>query len=585
MKIRLQYKIIVTFIGLLLCCGGVIFLIADTEISRVITLQETEQFNTLINTMYPGGWSRIGEELYKGTVLLNNNFSIVDTLKAQTRSIAAIFLGNVQITSNLRLPNGQRMVGTKAPQTVVAQVLNRGREFIGEAKLNNRRYLVRYSPLKDSEGKIIGMWFAGIEKSQLDRKTYQVNLKIALTILGVLIACIIVAFFLSKHILKAIPSLLAVFDRAARGDLTVAAKIVTRDEMRTLSEGFNQMIRQQREMMIKVLNSAVQVKAAASQIAAVNQDLSQRTQEQAATLQEVAATVEQVNSLAHHTSANSRQADELSRLMYQAAQGGGQSVAEALQAMDGISGSSQKISDIIKVVNELAFQTNLLALNAAVEAARAGEQGRGFAVVAAEVRNLAGRTAEAAREIERLIQGNGEQVEQGNQLVRQSAAALQEIIKQIEGTSKVIAEVASAMQEQATATTQIQDSLAQLNQVTQQNAAIVEETAASSETLNAEAEVLHEMVSGFKVESEVDAASKVQSETNPLRSSSSRLAPMGDTPSKQTPAMAIPLTNPQSPETQIPQESILQTLPRRRRPEPRPLSGKPEPSEDGWEKF
>lgn len=548
LKIKLQYKIIATFIGLLLCCGSAIFWVTNTEISRLITLQETEQFNALINTMYPGGWSRIGGELYKGTVLLNNNFGIVDAIKSQTRSVAAIFLGDIQITSNLRLSNGKRVTGVKAPKTVVTVVLKQGREYIGDVRLNNRLYLVRYSPIKNSGGKIIGMWFAGIERSQLNRKIYQVNLKIAITISLVLIICLLLATYLAKHVLKPISSLLAVFDKAAAGDLTVEAKLDTRDEMRTLSEGFNRMIWHQREMMKEVLNSAVQVKAAASQIAAANQDLSQRTQEQATTLQQVAASVKQVNSLAQQTSVNSKQADDLSGLMFQAAESGSRSVTEALQAMDGISNSSRQISDIVKVVNDLAFQTNLLALNAAVEAGRAGEQGRGFAVVAAEVRNLAGRTAEASREIERLIQDNGDRVKQGNDLARQSAAALQEIVKQIEGTSKSFSEVASAMQEQATAITQIQDALAQLNQVTQQNAAIVEETAVSSETLNEEAEVLNKMVSGFKVGAETEEA-------------------------------------PQSLVKQIPQGSMLQTPPRQRRPEPGQAKDKYMPSGDGWEKF
>lgn len=206
-----------------------------------------------------------------------------------------------------------------------------------------------------------------------------------------------------------------------------------------------------------------------------NQELSRRTHEQAATLEELASTIEEVNASIHQTSGNSEQAKLISQSTLEAVKAGEKSIQETLNAMGQISVSSKQIVDIIEVVNDISSQTNILAINAAVEAARAGEQGKGFAIVASEIKNLARRTGESSKEIEKLIKESVDRVERGHILVRQSADILRQIVTNTVQTTEVVSDVAATMREQALATQQMEFSVDQLNQITQQNAAMVEE--------------------------------------------------------------------------------------------------------------
>jgi methyl-accepting chemotaxis protein len=237
-----------------------------------------------------------------------------------------------------------------------------------------------------------------------------------------------------------------------------------------------------------------------SEIASGNLDLSSRTEEQASSLEETASSMEELTSTVKQNADNARQANQLAVSASEVAGKGGMVVAQVVDTMGSINESSQKIVDIISVIDGIAFQTNILALNAAVEAARAGEQGRGFAVVAAEVRTLAQRSAGAVKEIKSLIDDSVEKVDAGARLVNQAGATMDDIVESIRRVTDIISEITAASQEQTAGIEQINQAITQMDQVTQQNASLVEEAAAAAEAMQNQAGRLTQAVGAFKLD-------------------------------------------------------------------------------------
>lgn len=288
-----------------------------------------------------------------------------------------------------------------------------------------------------------------------------------------------------------------VIRQLAQGDLTSAIDKEYSGLFGQLKSDVNGTVENLRDMVQQIRDGASNISVSASEISHGNTDLSQRTEEQASSLEETASSMEQMTSAVRSSADNARQANQLAYGAREQAEAGGEVVGRAVDAMGEINSASKKIADIIGVIDEIAFQTNLLALNAAVEAARAGEQGRGFAVVAAEVRNLAQRSAQAAKEIKTLIKDSVEKVELGSQLVGDSGKTLNEIVMAVKKVSDIIEEMAAAAQEQSSGIEQVNKAIAQLDEVTQQNAALVEEAAASSEAMDEQAQSLRELMAFF----------------------------------------------------------------------------------------
>ncbi|HKK15454.1 MAG TPA: methyl-accepting chemotaxis protein [Gammaproteobacteria bacterium] len=259
-----------------------------------------------------------------------------------------------------------------------------------------------------------------------------------------------------------------------------------------------------KEMIVGVIVGAEEVNMGSEQVAQGNANLSQRTQEQASNLEEVASSMEEMTSTVTQNTENAQQANQLAIAARKQADEGGAVVKNAISAMNEIDTSSKKISDIIGVIDEIAFQTNLLALNAAVEAARAGEQGRGFAVVASEVRNLAGRSATAAKEIKSLIEDSVVKVESGTKLVDETGKALEEIIASVKKVTDIVAEIAAASKEQSSGIQQVNRAVMQMDEMTQQNASLVEEAAAAAESMGAQAEELKTLMEFFRVDVDIE---------------------------------------------------------------------------------
>ncbi|HXE38166.1 MAG TPA: methyl-accepting chemotaxis protein, partial [Azonexus sp.] len=302
----------------------------------------------------------------------------------------------------------------------------------------------------------------------------------------------------------AIAEIAALLERIAAGDLTQTIGTEYQGTFGKLGNDANTTVGKLRDLVSEIQQSAKTINMAAHEIASGNQELSSRTEEQAGSLEETAASMEQLTSTVRHNADNARQANALAGEARRVAEQGGEVVGQVVHTMSSIHLASRKIGDIIGVIDGIAFQTNILALNAAVEAARAGEQGRGFAVVATEVRNLAQRSALAAKEIKGLIADSVERVEVGNRLVDQAGRTMEEVVASITRVAHIVTDISEASREQSAGIEQVSLAVTQMDQVTQQNSALVEEAAAAAESLEEQARNLAELMTVFKV-SEGDA--------------------------------------------------------------------------------
>jgi methyl-accepting chemotaxis protein len=290
-----------------------------------------------------------------------------------------------------------------------------------------------------------------------------------------------------------------VTEAIAQGDLTQSVDCSGKDELSALMRAVTHMQTSLVKVVGHVRQGSESVATASAEIAQGNQDLSNRTESQASALEQTAASMEELSSTVKQNADNARQANQLAMSASSVAIQGGEVVAQVVDTMKGINEASRKISDIISVIDGIAFQTNILALNAAVEAARAGEQGRGFAVVASEVRSLAGRSADAAKEIKTLINTSVERVEQGTTLVDQAGTTMQEVVSSIRRVTDIMGEISAASNEQSQGVSQVGEAVTQMDQVTQQNAALVEQMAAAASSLKSQAQDLVQTVAVFKL--------------------------------------------------------------------------------------
>ncbi|WP_334187208.1 methyl-accepting chemotaxis protein [Noviherbaspirillum sp.] len=288
--------------------------------------------------------------------------------------------------------------------------------------------------------------------------------------------------------------------RVTTGDLTGHIAVKSRDETGQLMLALQEMNENLARIVTRVRSGTDQIATGSTQIAAGNQDLSSRTEQQASSLGETATSMEELTSTVKQNAANAQQANTLAVSAAEVASEGGQVIAQVVDTMGAINESSKKVVDIISVIDSIAFQTNILALNAAVEAARAGEQGRGFAVVASEVRNLAQRSAAAAKEIKVLIDASVEKVENGSKLVDQAGATMTNIVECVRRVTDIIADITAASQEQTSGIEQVNIAIAQMDQVTQQNAALVEQATAASASMQDQAAQLAQVVNVFKLD-------------------------------------------------------------------------------------
>ncbi len=396
------------------------------------------------------------------------------------------------------------------------------------------------------------------------------------SVLIIAVLGMVVALYVSRLIAAPVQDTVNVLKAVAGGDLTQSVRQDRRDEIGEMQQALAQMIDGLSTMVQTVRMGADSVATASTQIAQGNTDLSGRTEEQASSLEETAAAVEEMAGTVRTNADNAQQANQLASAASSVAARGGEVVNQVVQTMNGIQSSSQKIADIIGVIDGIAFQTNILALNAAVEAARAGEQGRGFAVVAGEVRSLAQRSAQAAREIKTLINDSVEKVNSGSDLVGTAGVTMNDVVMQVRKVTDLVGEIAHASTEQSQGIGQINQAVTQLDQMTQQNAALVEQSMAAAESLRQQAQRLTEAVGVFKTRHahEQAAAHTHQAIKQAKTAASVRLEPR-----PVSPAPKVNATPPRPAVTSAAKPEVSPQL-----PSPPPARAKAG-ADDDWETF
>ena len=370
------------------------------------------------------------------------------------------------------------------------------------------------------------------------QKRYEASriLSISLTVIGVL-AGIAIGMWIIRSITRSLQGALTIAQSVAEGDLTTEVTVDSHDEVGRLVAALKQMQGSLVGIVNEVRSGTDTIATAAGEIAAGTLDLSARTEEQASSLEETASSMEELSSTVRQNADNARQANQMAVSAASVAGKGGQVVAQVVETMGAIDSSSRKIVDIISTIDGIAFQTNILALNAAVEAARAGEQGRGFAVVASEVRNLAQRSAVAAKEIKSLIDNSVQQVDTGNKLVAEAGATMTEVVDSVRRVTDIMSEIMAATQEQSAGIEQVNDAVGQMDQVTQQNAALVEQASAAAASMDEQAAGLLRVVSVFKLAGRSETTARAPTARKPTPAPAKRKPQLKSTPA---PAAAKP---------------------------------------------
>ena len=483
-----------------LCVGILAYKNADDAFSDVYigkVSDDASHLSMLLDKQYPGNWQIKNGRLYKGDSLMEDLTDGIDGIAGE--DAITIFRGNTRVSTTLK-QDGNRAVGTQAAEKVVEAVIGRGERLAVETDVLGVPYFTCYLPIVSASGERIGMFFVGAPSAPVIEVQHRFvrNMILTIIVLVLLIGGLATGIIANqmKQILEVQKTLAAI----AGGDLSGSDITFNgQDEIAKLSQDANTMKNAMKSIMENIASSAEQVAGGAKNISDSSMVLSQGAAQQASSVEELSASIAEISSQTKSNANNAERANGITVVTRTNAEEGNEDMMRMLQAMEEINASSGDISKIIKVIDEIAFQTNILALNAAVEAARAGQHGKGFAVVAEEVRNLAARSAKAAKETTELIESSIEKVDNGQLSAQQAAEKLKTIVENVSEVADLVESIAKASKEQSLAIEQINQGVLQVSQVVQANSATSEESAAASEELSRQAELLSEAVRKFKI--------------------------------------------------------------------------------------
>ncbi len=511
--LSVKHKLGALFLGLVLLLSSIILYVVIGLITTGATDAAVEKAKSdlatgrqIIDVTYPGAWRLEGENLFKGDVLMNDNYGVVDLIGELTGDTVTIFRGDTRVATNVKTPDGSRAVNTKVSDVVAEAVLKKGESYYGEANVVGTMYQTAYEPIRDADGRVIGIWYVGASKEFVDTMIQQAYASVITTALVLLGLALLLWIMLSNRILvRPLHLLTEAAAKMADGDLKQRIPVRGQDEINQLGEVINNLAEKLDNLIARVQDNALQLASHSQELSASSEHIGAALENLTSTTAEMAATAEQ-------GSATAAEAADAARATESAAGSGRQAAKQAVSRISAIQNTvnssaksvqqlneqSVKIGQIIQVINDIADQTNLLALNAAIEAARAGDHGRGFAVVAEEVRKLAEKSSKATKEIEQIIKaiqkdtvtaveamqvGSGE-VNEGVQIIQQAGEALENIVKSAGTSTERAEQIAEMTQQNAQGVQTLAASSEEVNSTVQEMAAAAHELAKMADQLN-----------------------------------------------------------------------------------------------------